>query len=308
MDKLFRGTVPRNFERRLTVARGKDSVWQVDLIDFGVGGASHRGYIIAAIDQYDRRGWLQPINSKSAAALRSGMNAIFVRAGGKPDEIFADREAGLATLSDDDFPHVFHAGAHAALAEGFIKWTRNHLERQRDEEPGRQWRHLVAGLEAEYNNKFITIHTDDGGLKFRPGDQPKHLLDAHYAANRVKNFEVRVPFAMYDLVLLPNNLGDRELNFKGFHKNWNPQPWVVTLILHNSPLALAKAELDDEGRVVPGASRNGSVYPEQCKAVKRDVVIEYLKSREKPERAAAATKEPFTSIIQTRSAARNKPM
>ena len=310
MDKLLRGAVPQNFARRHIVSGGKNAIWEVDLIDFGAGEDHHRGYIICAIDQFDRRAYLQPIASKSAVALRAGMNAIFARSGGRPDEILADQEAGLATLSNDNFPNVFHTGRHANLAEGLVKWTRNRLERLRDAEVGRGWRHLVAGLEQEYGNHEVHIKMADGMEKFKPRDAREHVLDRHYAINEIKNFEVKIPFTLYDLVLLPNNLGDRDINYKAFHKNWNPRPWIIVLILHNNLLQLATAKLDEQNRIIPDEPRKGSVYPEQCKLVNRSVVIAYLKTQKRPERAPERTDAippppKFESIIRTRFQLKN---
>lgn len=298
MQALLRGTVPRNFERRQIASRGKNAIWEVDLIDFGAGIDHHRGFIIVAIDQYDRRGFLEPLNSKSAAALRTGLGKIFARAGGSPDEILADKEAGLASISDTEgIPHVFSTGRHANLAEGMVKWTRHHLEPLRDNEVGRGWRHLIPGLEKEWNEHKVHMRN---GPTYEAGNAAAHILDAHYAEAELKNFKLKIPFGLYDLVLLPNSLGDREINFKAFDRNWSPQPYMVVLILHNNLLSLAEAKLNTHGDIVPGTHRQGSVYPEQCKRVSREIATEYLSRGVPPRTPANDEGYNRTSIIQTR--------
>ena len=83
----------KKYRRRITVVRGRDDVWQLDLVVLTniARYNSNFGYLLTAIDVFSRFAFAEPIKRKSGAEVTRALETIIAESNRLPRMIFVDK-------------------------------------------------------------------------------------------------------------------------------------------------------------------------------------------------------------------------
>ncbi len=85
--------VRHHFKKRRVIVSGVDKVWAADLIDMQHYSKWNNGYkyILAAIDEFSKYGWMRPLKSRSGAEVAAVFKNIIDSSGRTPEMVWVDK-------------------------------------------------------------------------------------------------------------------------------------------------------------------------------------------------------------------------
>ena len=165
-----------NYTRRCTVSRGLDHFWQADLVELAHDAYSRRinkgvNYLLTVIDVLSRHAWVVPLKTKSAQAVSSALETIFVTSQRWPNYLTTDKgkefyNSYVKKLLTKYKVHHFsvYSRMKSSLSERFNRTLKEKIYRYMIANGTRKFIDVVPSLVSGYNN---TIHT---ATKMRPAE------------------------------------------------------------------------------------------------------------------------------------------
>lgn len=165
-----------NYTRRCTVSRGLDHFWQADLVELAHDAYSRRinkgvNYLLTVIDVLSRHAWVVPLKTKSAQAVSSALETIFVTSQRWPNYLTTDEgkefyNSYVKKLLTKYKVHHFsvYSRMKSSLSERFNRTLKEKIYRYMIANGTRKFIDVVPSLVSGYNN---TIHT---ATKMRPAE------------------------------------------------------------------------------------------------------------------------------------------
>ena len=241
----------RRYERRRTMTKGFDDLWQADLVDMQPYSKSNRGmrYILTVIDVYSKYAWAEAIKKKTGAEVVKAFDRIVTSSGREPRFLQTDqgtefyntalnkwlRERGIHHYST--FSNV-----KAAVVERFNRTLKERMWRRFTAEGTRRWTLMLADLLRDYNNtKHRTI-----GMKPKDVKKDNSLMRTVY--DRVKTLDPRLlrnnRFRVGDIVRVSTYKSSPFR--KGYEARWGTELFKIVRVHLSNPVTYSLEDLKGE--------------------------------------------------------------
>jgi hypothetical protein len=140
----------------------KNSVWELDLIDFKSPQYANQNqqyqYILTVIDQNTRYVWMRELFAKSPTKVLVALKSIVEEAEAKPKTILSDKgnefKGGVKRYLDQNHIKIITKFDHARFVERAIKTLKGMLGRHFEANNTRKWRRVIQDICWNYNNKI----------------------------------------------------------------------------------------------------------------------------------------------------------
>ena len=275
----------KNLKRNPSFTHFKRYQVQVDLIDIQKLSRWNDGvkYLLAAIDTFTRKAFVQPCNDKKAGTVLSAFKTIFQKFGGKMVTLVADRGSEMRNKEFINFCRqkkvkFFHnyTSVHAAYVERFNRTFQNMLYKYLSEFETKRYVDVLDDILNSYNSKY---HRMIGMSPNDAEDESNHLdvalaMEKYHSKCKVKS--IRQPiFKVGQLVRIA-------LQKTVFHRGYNEQSNYEVFLIKNVKQKLGKPlyyleTYDKKEEVV------GGFYEHELTAVNSDIfrIEKVLKTRKK---------------------------
>lgn len=251
----------RNYPRRRVITKGKDDLWQADLVEMIPYAKVNRGikYLLTVIDVYSKFAFAEPVRNKTGALVTDAFRTIIERSKRTPQHLQTDQGK---EFYNKDFAgylksiHVHHYSTYsnlkASVVERFNRTLKGLMWREFTVQGTYRWLHLVQQLVTRYNG---TKHRTIGMAPSEVRDN--RLLKTVY--NRVKMADPsRHRFSVGDYVRLSKQ---KSVFDKGYRANWGTEIFRVTKVQLTNPATYLLEDLD-------GQPIMGGFYKEELQRTK----------------------------------------
>ena len=159
--------VKERFKRRKTLAKYKDHIWQIDLIDMSQFSRINHGYkfILTCIDILSRFGFAIPIRNKTGESVISAFQHIFSKFKRKPTKIHSDRGGEFTNhafqqfLKQEKIIHYYsYSELKAAVVERFNRTLKSKLYKYFTYQKSNQYVKVLPLIVLSYNNTTHSAH------------------------------------------------------------------------------------------------------------------------------------------------------
>jgi hypothetical protein len=181
------------------VSTGRNSVWQIDLIDWKSLSKSDTGgnkYTMFCIDVFSRYLYTEPMTQKTPSATLEAFKKILVRAGTKPKELDSDTGNEFKGVFDDylksnNIGHRVRDSINSlAVADSNIKKLKDILAKQlTDDKTKRSWSESLKHATTAYNNQPHGALLDTKPKNVDQSKELQYTLEAEAGENIQTNAE-----------------------------------------------------------------------------------------------------------------------
>lgn len=213
----------KNFQRRRTVIKGLDDLFQIDLAEFPQHARENRGnkFILIVIDCFSKYLWTRPLKSKSADSVTNAMADVLTER--RPNHLQSDQGKEFYNTK---FQHLMkkyginHYSTYtvkkASMAERVIRTLKERIHKSFNLRGTYNWVDVLQEITRNYNN---TVHSTTG---LRPVAVTKHneldVLKTCYGIGEKKTNPRKVVFSEGMIVRISK---EKSLFDKGYTPRWS---------------------------------------------------------------------------------------
>lgn len=205
----------KNFQRKRTIIKGYDDLWQMDLAEFRSYARENRGhrYILVVIDCFSKYVYTAPVKTKTGKEVTRAFHAILKSSGNRiRQNLQSDRGR---EFYNSDFEHLMkkyninhystYSVMKAAMAERVIRTLKTALYKQFSMRGKCRWIDVLAQITHQYNN---TKHRTTG---MKPSEvTPKSIDFDHLKTMGKQRFQRVFPNARASLRKATHQIGQRK--------------------------------------------------------------------------------------------------
>lgn len=271
--------VIRKFRRRKTIARGIDSIWQIDLCDLSKLSVFNRGYkfLLTVIDVFSRYAFVRPLKNKTGLEVSKAIEHIFETEKRKPNSLSSDLgtefyNANVNLILEKRNIKLFsiHGEPKMALVERFNRTLKTKMWKYFTSHNTKKYINVLPNLVSSYNNsrhRIIGMAPSQVNEKIE-----KQLWIKLYRKEFLKSIKYR--FNVGDYVKIRKIKKTFE---KGYVANWTTDVYIVQKRYGTNPVTYKLKDINNE-------DVDGSFYEKQMQLVskpKPDITkqIDILRSR-----------------------------
>lgn len=240
--------IRRNFERRHTIIKGIDDLWQADLAQLDYYSNSNKNYkfILVVIDCFSKYVWAQPLKSKHANEVAKAFESILA---GKrrPKNLQTDRgtEFFNSKFKKIMVNHKIHhystfTSKKAAIVERVIRTLKGKLFKYFSLNGTYQWINILPEIVCQYNN---TRHRTIGIKPIEVNKRNEnHILKSVYSFVKVAPILRKNTFAIGEIVRISKI---KHIFEKGYTPNWTTELFKIAKVQITNPVTYLLKDLED---------------------------------------------------------------
>lgn len=255
MSKLFvvnelHKTARKNFERRSTIIKGIDDLWQADLIDMQKYSNENKGfkYILVAIDALSKFAWTVPVKAKTKEEMYKAMKRILTESGRCPKNLQSDlgkefyNSLFLNLMKQFRINHYStYSTKKAAIVERLIRTLKTKLYKHFSFHGKYQWvGNYLESIVWSYNN---TVHRT---TKYKPIDvnaTNEHLVKENIYKSQIRNGPRSNKYTIGDKV----RISKYKTEFaKGYTPNWSTEIFKIIKVNDTMPVTYLVEDMHKE--------------------------------------------------------------
>lgn len=261
--------IRRRFPRRHYAVDNIDDVWEADLVDLRSLKDDNDGmvYLLVVIDVLSKYVWIEPLRTKTCAAVTEGFKRILDRSNSrtpvwlqtdKGKEFVGSVLQGFLTTRGIRFRVARSPDVKAAIVERFNRTLKERMWRYFTHKNTRRYIDVLQALVQGYNS------TKHSTTKMQPS-----IVTLHNASiarsNMEKRFKQCIRVAKYKVGELVRISKAKTAFEKGYEVRWSEEIFKIHRILTNrQPPVYELADLHDE--VI-----DGFFYEEEISVVKKNI-------------------------------------
>lgn len=256
--------IRKNFQRRRTIIKGLDDLWQIDLIEMGRFTSSNKKfrYILVVIDCFSKYVWCRALKTKSALDVTRAFESILkegvVRC---PRNVQSDQGKEFFNTNFNQLMKKYNINHYntfssmkASMAERVIRTLKEKLFKHFTLNGSHKWIDVLSKITSVYNN---TTHST---IKMKPIDVTKKnedlVLKSSY--NFIKLATTPRTFKIGDYVRISIA---KHVFEKGYIPNWTTEIFKIVRIQITHPVSYLLEDLR-------GTSISGAFYKEELQKAK----------------------------------------
>lgn len=229
----------RNFQRRTTVIKGIDDLWQADLIDMQKYNTENKGmkYILVVIDTFSKFAWAVPVKTKSKEDIQKAMKTILLKSTRYPKNLQTDLGKEFYNTLFNNLMQKFGINHYstfstkkAAIVERLIRTLKSKLYKHFSLLGKYQWvGSYLDSIVHSYNN---SIHRT---TKYKPINVNKTnelLVKKNIFNSQNKNYVRGNKFKVGDQVRISKYKSQFS---KGYTPNWSTEIFKIIKVNNTSP-------------------------------------------------------------------------
>lgn len=253
----------KNFNRRHTIIKAIDDVWQADLaqMDMYAGSNKNYKYVLIVIDCFSKYLWTRPLKTKTAEEVAKAFETIFV--GGRCPrnlqtdqglEFFNSKLKLVMKKYDINHYHTYSC-KKAAMAERVIRTIKERLFRYFSLNGSFKWIDVLPEIVDAYNNtKHRTIHMKP--IEVTKGNERRVLMSSYTFVNTKS--PLKNTFSVGDFVRISKA---KHIFKKGYKPSWTTEVFKISKIQTTNPVTYLLIDLE-------GVSISGGFYKEELQKTK----------------------------------------
>lgn len=256
--------VRKIFDRRKTLARGIDDVWQMDLCDLTKLSSYNRGYkfLLTVIDVFSRYAFVRPLKNKTGLEVSKAIDHIFQTEKRQSKSIGVDRglefyNRNVKALLDKNNIRLYSVISQPkmALVERFNRTLKSKMWKYFTRHNTKKYIDILPNLVSSYNNsKHSIIGIPPSQVNEK---NEKKIWQNLYQNDFAKTLKYR--FNVGNYVKINKTKGIFE---KGYIPNWSSESFVVKERRGTKPVTYKLSNLNGEEIM-------GSFYEEQMQLVNK---------------------------------------
>lgn len=253
VDELYK-PARKNFNRRRTIVKCIDDIWQLDLAEFPQHARENKGckFILVVIDCFSKFLWTRALKSKSADDVSKAMADVLRESGRHPAHLQSDQGKEFFNTKFNTLIKKYginHYNTYtvmkASMAERVIRTLKEKLHKMFNLRGQYKWIDVLQDVTDTYNN---TVHRT---TRMRPSEvnkkNEKALLMSCYGIDK-KQTRAKLLFGDGDIVRI-----SKEKTFfeKGYTPRWSTELFRVVSVqtTHQPPTYLLE---DLQGNPISG--------------------------------------------------------
>lgn len=241
----------RNYPRRRVSTRGKDELWQADLVEMIPYARINNGYkyLLTVIDVYSKFAFAEPVRSKTGVLVTKAFKTIVRRSKRQPRLLQTDRgkefynsvfSTYLKTLGVHHYST--YSNLKANVVERFNRTLKSRMWRAFTAQGTYRWIELLPQLVSSYNN---TYHRTIGTKPSLVVKNTPRLDDIYRVVKTVDPRRHR--FRKDDFVRISKH---KSIFEKGFTPNWSTEIFQIDKVQLTSPVTYLLRDL--QGQPIEG--------------------------------------------------------
>lgn len=240
----------KNYQRRRTIIKGLDDLWQADLAQLDQYASRNKNFkfILVVIDCFSKFVWCQPLKTKSGSEVAKAFEAI-LGDGRRPKNLQTDQGTEFYNVHFKKLLDTFginhystFSSTKAAIAERVIRTLKERLFAYFSLSGTYKWIDILPTLVGEYNNKrhrTIRMKPKDVNKK----NEPVVLRKAYH---HIKSFSGH-KFNVGDIVRISKV---KHVFQKGYTPNWTTELFKIVKVQITNPTTYLLEDMN--GRPIEG--------------------------------------------------------
>ncbi|XP_068087025.1 uncharacterized protein [Anabrus simplex] len=236
-------TARRHYRRRRVITRGKDDLWQADLVEMIPYATSNSGikYLLTVIVVYSKFAFAEPVRAKTASVVTAAFKAIIKRAGRYPRLLqtdqgreFYNKEFSTYLNSLNIHHYSTYSNLKASVVERFNRTLKTIMWREFTARGSYRWLDILQNIVDRYNN---TVHRT---TEMKPRDvRDNRLLKTVYSRVKIADRK-RHRFKTDDFVRISKH---KSLFDKGYTPNWSTEIFQIDKVQLTNPATYVLRDL-----------------------------------------------------------------
>lgn len=262
--------VRKKFQRRRTIIKGLNDLFQADLIEFIPYARLNKGhkYILLVINCFSKYVWTRPLKSKSGVEVTSSFESIIkTLKGNVPINLQVDAGKEFWNKQFQNLCKTYNINLYstyttikAAIAERAIRTIKNLLYKDFSLRGKYKWTDILQEVTSKYNN---SPHSAIGGInpsKVNKSNEKKILKSFYSHPKLIPKYRFKVG----DIVRISKY---KHIFSKGYTPNWTTELFKVVKINITNPVTY---QLEDS----TGQPILGGFYEQELQKTKhKDVFL-----------------------------------
>jgi hypothetical protein len=264
---------------------------QVDLIDVSAMSADNDNvhFLLAAIDCFTKKGWVEPLISKHGVTTRDGLKKIFQKMETKPETIFFDRgkefvNTHVRHFLKEETVKLLHPNSSkkAAICERFNRSIQDLLYKYLTESQSLRYIDDLGGIVNTYNNrghrtlKFMS--PNDAELK-KNEPHVRNALSSYYS--KFVATKKRSPkFKVGDVVRIKK---ERTAFGRGYHEQFKRELFTIAEVDRRMPIITYQIRSNNDGELIQGKFYSNELQEQKGDVFKIEKVLKKRKRKGKEE-------------------------
>lgn len=223
----------KNFVRRHVVVKGKNDLWECDLLEVIPFSKVNKGYkyIMVVIDCFTKFAWAIPLKTKTGNAVAEAMAGIFINR--HPSFLHTDRGkefycTHFAKLMEKyDVKHYStFSTVKCSFAERFIRTIKTNIYREFTARGNRKWFLFLDEIMKKYNN---SIHSSISMTPTQADENPSAVKIKH----RKRSVKSKIKFKVGQKVRIS---GFKSIFTKGYIESWTCELFTIVKVNNTTPV------------------------------------------------------------------------
>lgn len=235
----------RKYPRRRVITRGRDELWQADLVEMIPYARSNNGYkyLLTVIDVYSKFAFAEPVRAKTGALVTKAFRAIVQRSKRQPRLLQTDQgkefynsvfSSYLKTLGVRHYST--YSNVKASVVERFNRTLKTRMWREFTARGSYRWIELLPQLVASYN----TTHHRTIGTMPSLVDKNTPRLDAIHRVVKTADPRRHPRFRKDDFVRISKH---KTVFAKGYTPNWSTEIFQIDSVKLTNPVTYLLRDL-----------------------------------------------------------------
>lgn len=266
VEELFR-PARKNFNRRRTVIKSLDDLWQIDLAEFLEYSRENKGfkYVLLAIDCFSKFLYARKLKSKSATEVSKAMEDI-LKKGRVPNHIQSDMGKEFYNTKFKQVMLKYNINHYstfsvkkAAICERVIRTIKEKIYKNFSIRGSHKWIDVLPEIISNYNS---TVHRT---TNMKPKDvnisNQDEILKKVYNSKFYSHTGRNEKYKIGDVVRISN---EKSLFEKGYTPRWSTELFKVVKVQFTSPTTYLLEDM--KGNIISGGFYEHEIhktkYPE----------------------------------------------
>lgn len=254
----------KTFQRRRTVVKGIDDLWQADLVEMLPYAEQNKGfkYLLTVIDCFSKYLWVKPLKNKQSKCVTDSMEQIFTNSNRSPKNLQTD---GGKEFYNQNFKKIVneyginHYSTFSVIKAGIVERVNRTLKEKLWKafslNGSFNWIDIIDTIVYQYN------HTKHRTIKMSPATvnkrNEKELLETIY---KPKYYLCINKYKVGDHV----RISKHKLKFdKGYTPNWTSEIFTIRHVNRKCPVTYLLKDYE-------GCNISGCFYEPELQKVKHE--------------------------------------
>jgi hypothetical protein len=260
----------RNFNRRRTILRGIDDLWQADLAEFQKFSTQNKNYkfILVIIDCFSKFVWTIALKDKSASSIANAFNNLLKNeTKRRPKNLQTDNGKEFYNKQFEKIMKTYNINHYstytilkASIVERVIRTLKLFLSKEFTRNGNTKWISILNKITEMYNNrKHRTIQMKPIDVKGKITE--KRLLESVYSNVKIAGI---AKYKVGDIVRISKQ---KALFEKGYTRNWSTELFTIKKVKITNPVSYLLEDYNNQPIL-------GAFYePELQKAKHKDIYL-----------------------------------